>query len=69
MITSKLSSKSQTTIPRAVRQALRLRDGDELAYAIEGDRVIVTRASAVEDPFALFDEWDSDADRKAYAEL
>jgi antitoxin PrlF len=24
---------------------------------------------AVDEPFATFDEWDSEADRKAYAEL
>jgi antitoxin PrlF len=44
---------------------------DELAYEIDGARVILTRASrsGVEDPFDVFAEWDSDADRKAYAGL
>nr|WP_245408976.1 type II toxin-antitoxin system PrlF family antitoxin [Rhizobium wuzhouense] len=37
MITSKLSSKAQTTIPQAVRAALRLKEGDVIAYAIEAD--------------------------------
>jgi antitoxin PrlF len=71
MITSKLTSKAQTTIPQAVRNALRLREGDELSYVIENGRVILTKASAeaVEDPFATFGEWDSEADRKAYANL
>jgi antitoxin PrlF len=70
MITSKLSSKAQTTIPQPVRKALSLKEGDELAYVIDGDRVIVRRADAgVEDPFALFTEWDSEEDRKAYADL
>jgi antitoxin PrlF len=71
MITSKLTSKAQTTIPQAIRSALRLREGDEIAYAIEGDRVILTRAmsEAVDDPFATFGEWASDADREAYGEL
>ena len=44
MITSKITSKAQTTIPRAVREALRVRAGDELAYKIERGRVIMTRA-------------------------
>jgi antitoxin PrlF len=39
MITSKVSSKAQTTIPQAVREALRVREGDELAYKIERGRV------------------------------
>lgn len=71
MITSKLTSKAQTTIPQPIRTALHLKEGDEIAYAIEGDRVILTRAAreAGEDPFATFGEWDSEADRRAYAEL
>jgi antitoxin PrlF len=71
MITSKLTSKAQTTIPQAVRNALRLREGDELAYVIENGRVILTKASAevADDPFATFSEWDSEADRRAYADL
>jgi len=71
MITSKLTSKAQTTIPQAVRAALRLREGDELAYEIEGGKVILTRASNRdgEDPFGTFSEWDGAADRKAYAKL
>jgi antitoxin PrlF len=71
MITSKLTSKAQTTIPQPVRAALRLREGDELAYTIEDGRVILTRAGSnkADDPLATFSEWDSDADRKAYARL
>ncbi len=71
MITSKLTSKAQTTIPQPIRAALRLKEGDEIAYAIEGDRVILTRAprDRSEDPFAAFDEWASEADRDAYGKL
>jgi len=71
MITSKLTSKAQTTIPQPVRAALRLKDGDELAYEIEGNRVILTKASAgtIDDPFATFGEWDREADRKAYSKV
>ena len=72
MITSKITSKAQTTIPQAVREALRVREGDELAYHIDTDgRVILTKATraASDDPFATFGEWDSENDRKAYAKL
>jgi antitoxin PrlF len=63
MITSKLTSKAQTTIPQPVRAALRLVEGDQLAYEIDGGRVILTKViePGAEDPFA--------ADRKAYAKL
>lgn len=67
MITSKLTTKAQTTIPRSVRKALRIGEGDEIAYTIEADRVVLTKAhSSVDDPFATFSEWDGAADRKAY---
>lgn len=71
MIKSKLTTKSQTTIPQPVRAALDLRPGDEVVYEIEGDRAILRKAEGepVEDPFATFSEWDGEADRKAYADL
>ena len=73
MITSKLTSKAQTTIPQAIRAALRLREGDEIAYSIEGDKVTIRKVPAVgppaEDPFGVFSEWDGEAYRKAYADL
>jgi antitoxin PrlF len=71
MITSKITSKAQTTIPQPVREALRVREGDELAYTIEHDRVILTKAARApkDDPFATFGEWSSESDRRAYADL
>ena len=71
MLTSKLTSKAQTTIPRPVRAALRLEEGDELVYRIEGDYVVLTRAEkgATDDPFATFHEWSSEADRLGYDKL
>lgn len=71
MITSKLTSKAQTTIPQPVRAALGLREGDEIAYSIEEGRVILTRvvSEQADDPFHAFDEWNSEADRRAYASL
>ena len=68
MIIGKLTSKAQTTIPLAVRNALHLKEGDSIAYVIEGDRVILTRAPGPQDdPFACFDEWAGEADSRAYA--
>ncbi len=68
MITSKISSKAQTTIPQPVREALHLKQGDAIAYKIEPGRVIVTKKlpSAADDPFATFGEWASVNDSKAY---
>lgn len=73
MIHSRITAKAQTTIPRAVRAALGVETGDALSYEIDGDRVILRRvASAVDpfdNPFALFTEWASEADCKAFDNL
>lgn len=71
MITSKLTSKAQTTIPQSVRAALGLQAGDELEYRLEAGRVVLTKRDAgpVDDPFRTFDEWHSEADAEAYADL
>jgi antitoxin PrlF len=72
VITSKLTSKAQTTIPQAVRTALGLRAGDEIAYVIEDGRAVLTRFAAgqdADDPFARFSEWSSAADAEAYGKL
>lgn len=71
MITSRITSKAQTTVPQAVRNALGLKAGDELAYEIRDGRVTLSKARATvqDDPFAAFEEWNSEADQRAYANL
>lgn len=71
MITSRLTSKAQTTIPKPVRDALELKDGDRLVYEILDGTVVLRRAPVdlVDDPFATFAEWDGEIDRRAYADL
>ena len=68
---SRLSVKSQTVIPRAVRRQLGLAPGDTLRYRLTEGGVLVDKARAGEtdDPFASFTEWSSDADEKAYGNL
>lgn len=69
MIQSHVTSKGRTTVPRAVRTALGLKGGDHVAFEIDGERVILTRADAVGNPFAIFTEWANPADVEAYAVL
>ena len=71
MITSKLTSRGQATIPQPIRAALHLKAGDEIVYILEEDRVAIMKARPlpVDDPFVTFGEWDGEADRKAYADL
>ena len=59
VIVSKLTSKSQTTIPQPIRAVLGLQPGDELAYEIVDGRVIITkgqRGTTTDDPFRTFEE-------------
>ena len=72
MIISTLTSKAQTTIPLPIRTALGLRPGDELLYEIIDGQVILTKAkrdATTDNPFRTFEEWRSEADTKAYADL
>ncbi len=68
---SKVSVKSQTVIPREVRERLQLKPGDTLRYRLTGDGVLLDKAPAsdVDDPFAAFSEWSGQADEKAYGKL
>ena len=65
---SKVSVKSQTVIPREVRERLRLKPGDTLRYRMTESGVLIDKAPAGEadDPFATFSEWSNEADEKAY---
>ena len=71
MVYSKITSKSQTVIPRAVREKLGLKPGDRVRYALTANGVILHKAfdAANDDPFAVFTEWSSEADEKAYRDL
>jgi antitoxin PrlF len=45
MIRSRITSRSQTTIPRGVREALGIRPGQDIGYIIEGGEVRVVNAT------------------------
>jgi AbrB family looped-hinge helix DNA binding protein len=68
---SKVSVKSQTVIPREVREQLGLRAGDTLRYRLTPEGVMIDKApvNEADDPFATFTEWSSEADERAYASL
>ena len=66
MIHSRITSKAQTTIPKAVRAALSLKGGDALRYEIDGDRVVLSKVEEADGfmaNFSTFTEWASEADR------
>ena len=68
---SKISVKSQTVIPREVRERLGLKPGDTLRYSLTEDGVLLDKAppGEADDPFSAFSEWSGAADEKAYGSL
>ena len=41
---ARVSSKGQITIPRAVREALAIEQGDEVLFRVEGQRAMIARS-------------------------
>jgi AbrB family looped-hinge helix DNA binding protein len=40
---AKVTSKGQVTVPKAVREALGIKEGDEIVFRVEGNRAVVAR--------------------------
>jgi AbrB family looped-hinge helix DNA binding protein len=76
MFASKLTSKCQVTIPKEVRQRLRVKAGDVLGYEFRDNGTV---AILKVEPFdggwhrtlsgTLADEWNSAEDEKAFGDL
>ena len=42
---AKMTSKGQVTVPKAVRDALGITEGDEVVFRVEGDRAVLARTA------------------------
>ncbi len=42
-VAARVTSKGQVTVPKAVREALGVSDGDAIIFRIEGNRAVVAR--------------------------
>jgi antitoxin PrlF len=42
-VMARLSSKGQLTVPKAVRDALELKEGDQVVFRVEGKRAALSR--------------------------
>ena len=42
-IAARMSSKGQLTVPKAVRDALGIGEGDNVVFRVEGNRAVLTR--------------------------
>jgi AbrB family looped-hinge helix DNA binding protein len=71
---AKLTSKYQATIPREVRETLKLGKGDVIAFEIAGGEVRLRRAAPLDIAYAAavagtLGEWNSKADERAWRDL
>lgn len=68
---SRVSTKSQTVLPRVVREALAVRPGDSLRYRFTDAGILIDRApdADADDPFATFTEWAGKHDDEVYGDL
>ncbi len=74
MLTSRLSSKGQVTVPKKVREAIGVRPGDLIEYRLEDSSVYLTKVEPLDLAFhqslnETRDEWDSTADEEAFGDL
>ena len=42
-VSARMTSKGQITVPKSVRDALSLGDGDAVVFRVEGDRAVLAR--------------------------
>ena len=72
---AQLTSKYQETVPKSVREALKLKARDQIVYEIMDDNTVILRKSHPIDIEYLnaltstLSEWDSDEDEKSYRNL
>ena len=75
LATSKLTTKSQATIPEKIRKILGLSPGDFVAFEINEDKkIMIRKATAIDFEFAkalqsTLSEWSSKNDEEAYCGL
>ncbi len=42
-VAAKLTSKGQVTVPKAIRDALGIKEGDQVVFRLDGERAILAR--------------------------
>jgi len=72
--TSKLTKKYQATVPKVVREKLKLNAGDVIAFEMENDTIKLRKARPVDIEFSkslvpTLSEWESQNDEEAYNDL
>ena len=71
---AKIGTRGRTTIPKAIREAAGLHEGDVIAFEIEGDRLLVRKVALGRHEYlhgvgATMGEWLSPEDEHAWRDL
>ncbi|MCH8056092.1 MAG: AbrB/MazE/SpoVT family DNA-binding domain-containing protein [Deltaproteobacteria bacterium] len=74
MQVSRLSAKSQVTVPKEIREILKLKPGDMIAYEVQNGAVTLRRVGPFDAAFhkalsATLDEWATPQDDEAFCDL
>ena len=74
MEVAKITSRGRITIPKSIREAASLHDGDVIAFEIEGDRLVLQKVAAGQHDYLhgfgrMMGEWLSPEDEEAWRDL
>lgn len=71
---AKITARGQTTIPKPIREAANLREGDVVSFEIEGNHLLVRKVAPAQDEYlegltSIFGEWASPEDEEAWRDI
>ena len=71
---ARITARGQTTIPKVVREAANLCEGDMLSFEVEGDYLVVRKVAPGRDDYLhglskVLGEWVSPEDEEAWRDL
>ena len=71
---AKITARGQTTIPKTIREAANLHEGDVIAFEFEDDRLVVHKVVPGRDEYLhglgeVMSEWLSPEDEEAWRDL
>ena len=71
---AKITARGQTTIPKRIREAANLDEGDVIAFEIEGDHLLVHKVTSGQDDYLrglseVLSEWILPEDEEAWRDL
>lgn len=71
---SRITARGQTTIPKRIRDAAALREGDLVAFDLRRDHVVLRKVEVETDRYleglsGLMEEWASPEDEEAWRDL